>query len=63
MPKRGLSDDYYTVDGAKTLLHDDEKTLRREYTRLRILLKKEGNDLKKVITLGLKLLNRRNSKN
>lgn len=45
MPKRGLPDDYYTVDGAKTLLHDDEKTLRREYTRLRDIAEKRRKRL------------------
>lgn len=33
-------DEYYTVEGAETLLRSDEKALRKEYTRLRDIAEK-----------------------
>ena len=42
MAKKGFqfSDDYYTVEGAQTLLREDPKALRREYTRMRDIAQK-----------------------
>ena len=42
MAKKGFqfSDDYYTVEGAQTLLRENPKALRREYTRMRDIAQK-----------------------
>lgn len=42
MAKKGFqfSDDYYTVEGAQTLLRENPKALRKEYTRMRDIAQK-----------------------
>lgn len=48
MPKAfKMDDDWYTVEGAETLLRSDEKQLRREYTRLRDIAEKRLKRLQK----------------
>lgn len=48
MPKTfNMEEDWYTVEGAETLLHSDEKQLRKEYTRLRDIAEKRRKRLEK----------------